>query len=80
LRGFENKLLRRIFRHKREKLTGGQRKLHNEDIYNLYFSPSSVRVIKSKKMRLVGHVDRKDDTCILNFNQVTSSEEFTLET
>jgi hypothetical protein len=51
----ENKLLRRIFGHERD--INRWMKLHNEDIYNLYFSPSSIRVIKSKNIRLVRHVD-----------------------
>jgi hypothetical protein len=39
-------------------VTGGWRKLHNEELHNLYSSPSIIRVIKSRKMRLAGHVAR----------------------
>jgi hypothetical protein len=54
---FENGLLR-IFGLKRDEVTGGRRKLHNEELHNLYSSPSIIRVIKSRSMRLVGHVVR----------------------
>jgi hypothetical protein len=46
LRVFENRLLRRIFGPKREEVTGGWRRLHNEELYNLYTSPNIVQVIK----------------------------------
>jgi hypothetical protein len=45
LRMFENKLLRRIFRPKRDGVTGGWRKLHNEELHDLYSSPSIIRII-----------------------------------
>jgi hypothetical protein len=50
LRVFENKVLRRIFGPKRDEVTRGWRKLHNEELYNLYSSPSIIRVINSKRM------------------------------
>jgi hypothetical protein len=46
---FENRVLRRIFGPKRNEVTGGWRKLHNEELHNLYDSPSIIRMIKSKK-------------------------------
>ena len=49
LRVFENKVLRRIFRSKRDGVTGEWRKLHNEELNDLYCSPNIVRVIKSKE-------------------------------
>jgi hypothetical protein len=55
---FENKVLRRIFGPKRDEVTGDWRKLHNEELPNLYFSPSIIRMIKSRRMRWVGHVTR----------------------
>jgi hypothetical protein len=55
---FENRVLRRIFGPKRDKLTGGWRKLHNEELHNLYYSPSIIRMIKSKRIKCVGHVVR----------------------
>jgi hypothetical protein len=58
LRVFENRVLRRIFGQKRDRVTGGWRKLHNEELHNLYSSPSIIRIIKSRRMRWVGHVAR----------------------
>jgi hypothetical protein len=57
-RVFENRVLRRIFGHKRDEVTGEWRKLHNEELNVLYFSPCIVRVIKSRKMRWAMHVAR----------------------
>jgi hypothetical protein len=56
LRVFENRVLRRIFGPKRDEVTGGWRKLHNEELHNLYSSPNIIRVIKSRWMRCPGHV------------------------
>jgi hypothetical protein len=58
LRVFENRVLRRIFGHKRNEETGGWTKLHNEELHNLYSSPSIIRIIRSRKMRWAGHVAR----------------------
>jgi hypothetical protein len=57
-RVFENRVLRRIFGPKRDEVTGGWRKLYNEELHNLYFSPSIIRMIKSRRMRWAGHVAR----------------------
>jgi hypothetical protein len=54
LRVFENRVLRRIFGLKRNKLMGGWRKLHNEELHNLY--SSRIRLIKSRRMRWTGHI------------------------
>jgi hypothetical protein len=51
-------VLRRIFRPKRDGVTGGWRKLHNEELHNSYSSPSIIRIIKSRRMRWAGHVAR----------------------
>jgi len=56
LRVFENRVLRRIFGPKRDEVTGEWRKLHNEELNDLYCSPNIVRVIKLRRMRWVGHV------------------------
>jgi hypothetical protein len=58
LRVFENRVLRRIFRPRRGEITGGCRILHNEELRDLYSSPSIIRIIKSKRMRWTGHVAR----------------------
>jgi hypothetical protein len=58
LRVFENGVLRRIIGPKRNKVIGGWRKLHNEELHGLYSSPSIVRVIKVRRMRWAGHVAR----------------------
>jgi len=58
LRVFENMVLRRIFGPRRDEVTGEWRKLHNEELNDLYSSPNIVRVIKSRRMRWAGHVAR----------------------
>jgi hypothetical protein len=58
LRVFENRVLRRIFGPKTGEVTGGWRKLHNEELHNLYSSPSIIRMIKSMRMGWTGHVAR----------------------
>jgi hypothetical protein len=55
---FENWVLRGTFVPKRDRVTGGWRKLHNEELHNLYCSPSIIRIIKSRRMRWAGHVAR----------------------
>jgi hypothetical protein len=55
---FENRLLRRIFGGKRNKVTGGWRKLHNEELCGMYSSPSIIKITKARRMRWAGHVAR----------------------
>ena len=55
LRVFENRVLRRIFGPRRDKVTGEWRKLHNEELNDLYPSSIIVRVIKSRRMRWAGY-------------------------
>jgi hypothetical protein len=59
---FENRVLRRIFGPKRDDVTGDWRKLHNEELYNLYSSPNIIRMIKSRRNRWVEHVARMGET------------------
>jgi hypothetical protein len=58
LRVFENRVLRRIFGLKRDEVTGEWRKMHNEELRDLYSSPSIIRIIKSRRIRWAGHVAR----------------------
>jgi hypothetical protein len=55
---FENRVRRRIFGPKRDKVTGEWRKLHDEELNNLYSTPDIIRQIKSRRMRWAGHVAR----------------------
>jgi hypothetical protein len=54
----ENRVLGRIFEPKRDEVTGGRRKLHNEELHNLYSFPIVIRMIKSKKMRWARYIAR----------------------
>jgi hypothetical protein len=58
LRVFENRVLRRISGPKRDDVTGDWRKLHNEELHNLYSSPNIIKMIKSRRMRWTGRIAR----------------------
>jgi hypothetical protein len=58
LRVFENRVLRRIFGPQMDEVTGEWRKLHNEELHNLYSSPDIIRQVKSRRMRWARHVAR----------------------
>jgi hypothetical protein len=58
LRVFENRVLRRILGRKRDEVSGEWRKLHNEELNNLYSSPDIIRQVKSRRMKWAGHVAR----------------------
>jgi hypothetical protein len=51
-------MLKRLFRQKRDEVSGGWRKLHNEELHDMCSSPSTIRMIKSRKMRWAGHAAR----------------------
>jgi hypothetical protein len=58
LRVFENRAMRRIFGSKREEVVGDWRRLHNEELHNLYASPNTARLIKSRRIIRAGYVAR----------------------
>jgi hypothetical protein len=64
---FENRVLRRIFGPKRDEVTGEWRKLHNEELHNLYSSPNIIRQIKTRRMRWAGHVARMGEESVQGF-------------
>jgi hypothetical protein len=74
----ESRVLKRIFGPMRDEVTGDWIKLHNEELHNLYSSPNIIRMIKSRSMRLTGHVarigERKND-CMKGFGRKTRSKE-----
>jgi hypothetical protein len=61
VRVFEKRVLRKVFGPKTDKVTGEWRKMHNEEIQNLYSSPNTIRQIKSRRMMLVWHVAHVGD-------------------
>jgi hypothetical protein len=58
---FEKRVLRKIFAPKRDEVTGEWRKLHNEELRDVYSSPSIIRISKSRRMRWAGHVARSGE-------------------
>ena len=58
---FENRVLRGIFEPKRDEVTVEWRKLHNEELNDLYCSPNISRIIKSRRIRWAAHVARKEE-------------------
>jgi hypothetical protein len=78
---FENRVLRKIFGPKRVEVIGGWRKLHNEELHNLYCSPSIIGIIKSRRMRWAGHVARMgEEECIWDCNWKSGRKETTRKT
>jgi hypothetical protein len=55
---FENKVLRKVFGSKRDEVTGEWRKVHNEELHDVYSSPSIITIMKLRRMRFTGHVAR----------------------
>jgi hypothetical protein len=58
LRVFENRVPRKIFRPKKDEVIGGWRKLHSEELHNLFASQSTITMIKLRRMRWAGHIAR----------------------
>ena len=58
MRVFQNRVLRRVFGPKRDEVTGEWRKLHKEELRDLYSLPNIVRVVKARRMKWTGHVAR----------------------
>jgi len=71
LRVFENRVSRRIFEPKRDEVIGKRRKLHNDELGDLYSAPSIVRVIKSRRMGWAGHVACMGEGCVQGFGRET---------
>jgi len=81
LKVFKNRVVRRIFGPKSDEVTGERRKLHNEELNDLYCSLSIVRVMKSRRMRWAGHVARMGrERCMHCFDGETSGKETTWKT
>ena len=66
LRVFENRVLRNVFGPKRDEVTWEWRKLHNEELNDLYSLPNIVRVVKSRRMRWAGHVARMGEDRVVH--------------
>jgi hypothetical protein len=64
LRVYENKVLTKVFEPKRDKVTRNWRRLHRDELYDLYPSPNMIRVIKTRRMRWAGHVAHIEDNRI----------------
>ena len=74
LRVFENRVLMGVFGPKMDEVTGEWRKLHNEELSDLYSLPNIARVVKSRKMRWVGHVARMGEGRVVRMVMVGKSE------
>jgi hypothetical protein len=80
MRVSENRVLRRIFGSKRDEVTGEWRKLHNEELHNLYSSQNIIRQIKSRRMRWAGHVARMREKSVQGFGGKARRKETTGKT
>jgi hypothetical protein len=78
----ENRVLRRIFKRRKEEVAGGWRRLHNEELHNLYASSNTIRVVKSRREKWERHVTGIEEMrkCIQKFGLKTCREETTRKT
>jgi hypothetical protein len=72
--------LRRIFGPKRDEVTGEWRKLHNEELHNLYSSTDIIRQITSRRMRWAGHMARMGEECVQGIDGKAARKETTWKT
>jgi hypothetical protein len=81
-RVFENRVLRRIFGPKKDKVTGQQRRLHNMELYALYSSPNNIQVIKSRRFEVVRacSMNGGKQMCIQGFSEETCGKDTTRKT
>ena len=70
---FQDRVLRKILGSRRDEIRGEQRKIHNEELYDLYCSPNIIRGIKPRRIRWAGHVARMwgEGRCIQDFGRRT---------
>jgi hypothetical protein len=80
LRVFENRVLRRIFGPKRDEATRGWRKLHNEELHNLYSSSNIIRMIKSRRMSRTCSTNGREDEFIEDIGGKAIRKETTRKT
>jgi hypothetical protein len=76
----ENRVLRRMFVPKRDKVTGEWRKLHNEELQNLYSSPNIIRRVKSRTVRWAGHLEHMGEENVQGFGGKARRKEATRKT
>jgi hypothetical protein len=80
VRVFENRVRRRIFGPKRDKVTGEWRNLHSEELHNLNLYPDIIRQVKSRRMRWAGHVARMGEKSVQSFDGKVRRKETTGKT
>jgi hypothetical protein len=77
---FANRVLRRIFGHKRDEVTGEWKKLYNEELHNLYSSPDIIRQINTRRMRWAEHVARMEEKILQGLVGKARRKEITRKT
>jgi hypothetical protein len=80
MRRFENRVLRRVVGPKRDEVTGEWRKLHNQELHNLYSSPNIIMQIKSRRMKWAEHVARMGEVSVQGFGGKARRKEITWNT